>query len=109
MAKANKTTMDAEIQAFAQDVRQSIAQARQGEAAHVHTPADIARYKVQDMHKKDAVFMTNQTAKQAIPKFKTEAQERAYWESHDSTVHLDWSQAQKVRLPNLRPPRPPAP
>ncbi len=28
--------------------------------------------------------MTNQTAKQAIPKFKTEAQERAYWESHDS-------------------------
>lgn len=47
--------------------------------------------------------MTNQTAKQAIPKFKTEAQERAYWESHDSTVHLDWSQAQKVRLPNLRP------
>ena len=47
--------------------------------------------------------MTNQTAKQAIPKFKTEAQERAYWETHDSTVHLDWSQAQKVRLPNLRP------
>ena len=41
--------------------------------------------------------------KQTIPKFKTEAQERAYWETHDSTVHLDWSQAQKVRLPNLRP------
>lgn len=47
--------------------------------------------------------MTNQTAKKAIPKFKTQAQERAYWESHDSTVHLDWSQAQKARLPNLRP------
>ena len=47
--------------------------------------------------------MTKQTAKQAMPKFQTEAQERAYWESHDSTVHLDWSQAQKVRLPNLRP------
>ena len=47
--------------------------------------------------------MTKQTAKQAIPKFQTEAKERAYWESHDSTVHLDWSQAQKVRLPNLRP------
>jgi hypothetical protein len=53
--------------------------------------------------------MTNQTAKPAIPKFKTEARERAYWESHDSTVHLDWSQAQKVRLPNVRPPLPPAP
>jgi len=55
----------------------------------VHTPAGIARYKVQDMHKKDAVFMTKQTAKQAIPKFKTEAQERAYWESRDSTVLSD--------------------
>ena len=53
MAKANKTTMDAQMQAFAQDVRQSIAQARQGEVARVHTPADIARYKVQDRHKKE--------------------------------------------------------
>lgn len=53
--------------------------------------------------------MTKQTAKQAIPKFKTEAQERAYWESRDSTVHLDWSQAKKVRLPNLRSTRPPTP
>ncbi len=51
--------------------------------------------------------MTNQTAKQAIPKFKTKAQERAYWESRDSTVHLDWRQAQIGRLPNLRPTRPP--
>ena len=53
MAKANKTTMDAQMQAFVQDVRQSIAQARQGEVARVHTPADIARYKAQDMHKKE--------------------------------------------------------
>ena len=53
--------------------------------------------------------MTKQTAKQAMPKFQTEAQERAYWESRDSTVHLDWSQAQKVRLPNLRSTRPPTP
>ena len=43
--------------------------------------------------------MTNQTAKQALPKFKTEAQERAHWESHDSAVHLDWSQAQKLGCP----------
>ena len=45
MAKTNKTTMDVEMRVFAEDVRQSIAQARQGEAARVHTPADIARYK----------------------------------------------------------------
>jgi predicted DNA binding CopG/RHH family protein len=51
--------------------------------------------------------MSKQTAKQPIPKFKTEAQERAYWESdshgHDSTVRVDWTKAQKVKLPNLKP------
>ena len=35
--------------------------------------------------------------------FASEAEERAYWETHDSTEHLDWSQARKVSLPNLKP------
>jgi predicted DNA binding CopG/RHH family protein len=39
----------------------------------------------------------------AIPKFATEAGERAYWESHDSTDRLDWSKAKKATLPNLKP------
>ena len=39
----------------------------------------------------------------AIPQFATEAEERAYWETHDSTEHLDWSKARKVSLPNLKP------
>ncbi len=39
----------------------------------------------------------------AIPTFTSEADERAYWESHDSTDHVDWSQARKVTLPNLKP------
>jgi predicted DNA binding CopG/RHH family protein len=47
--------------------------------------------------------MSKQTAKEPIPKFKTEAQERAYWETHESTVHVDWTKAQKVKLPNLKP------
>lgn len=38
-----------------------------------------------------------------IPAFANEAQERAYWESHDSTEHLDWSQAKVATLPNLKP------
>lgn len=38
-----------------------------------------------------------------IPAFTGEAQERAYWESHDSTEHLDWAKAKKVSLPNLKP------
>jgi predicted DNA binding CopG/RHH family protein len=38
-----------------------------------------------------------------IPTFTSEAQERAYWEVHDSTPHLDWSKAQRVVLPKLKP------
>jgi predicted DNA binding CopG/RHH family protein len=38
-----------------------------------------------------------------VPKFANEAQERAFWETHDSTEYLDWSKAQKVVLPNLKP------
>jgi hypothetical protein len=37
------------------------------------------------------------------PSFASEAEERAFWETHDSTDYLDWSQAQRVRFPNLRP------
>jgi predicted DNA binding CopG/RHH family protein len=45
--------------------------------------------------------MTKQT--KAIPKFTSEANERAYWELHDSTDHLDWAKAKNVSLPNLKP------
>jgi predicted DNA binding CopG/RHH family protein len=38
-----------------------------------------------------------------VPKFANLAQERAFWETHDSTDYLDWSKAQKVTLPNLKP------
>jgi predicted DNA binding CopG/RHH family protein len=39
----------------------------------------------------------------AIPAFADEAEERAFWESHDSSTLLDWSQARKATLPNLKP------
>jgi predicted DNA binding CopG/RHH family protein len=45
----------------------------------------------------------NKAALKATPKFASGKSERAYWESHDSTDHLDWSQAQRVSLPNLKP------
>jgi predicted DNA binding CopG/RHH family protein len=41
--------------------------------------------------------------RKTYPKFATEAEERAYWESRNSTDHLDWSAAKKVTLPNLKP------
>ncbi len=38
-----------------------------------------------------------------IPEFKTEDQERAFWSTHDSTDYIDWSKAQPVVFPNLKP------
>ena len=39
----------------------------------------------------------------AVPKFANEAEEQLFWETHDSTEYLDWSNARKVVLPNLKP------
>jgi len=38
-----------------------------------------------------------------VPRFKTEAGERRYWETHDSADHIDRSKAERVRFPNLKP------
>jgi predicted DNA binding CopG/RHH family protein len=38
-----------------------------------------------------------------IPRCATEAEERAYWESHDSASHVDWGKATRARFPNLKP------
>lgn len=37
-----------------------------------------------------------------IPKFRSEAAERKFWETHDSADYVDWSRAQRVRFPNLK-------
>ena len=38
-----------------------------------------------------------------VPKFRSGAAERKFWETHDTTQYLDWSQAQLARFPNLKP------
>jgi predicted DNA binding CopG/RHH family protein len=38
-----------------------------------------------------------------IPEFASEAEEREFWESRDSTEFVDWSRAKSVRLPRLKP------
>lgn len=38
-----------------------------------------------------------------MPEFKTEAEEREFWETHDSSDYLDWSRAKPVSLPKLKP------
>ena len=41
--------------------------------------------------------------RKTAPKFASEAEERAFWETHDSSEYLDWTNAQRVVLPNLKP------
>jgi len=38
-----------------------------------------------------------------IPKFKNEDEEAKFWNTHDSTDYFDWSKAQNIIFPNLKP------
>jgi predicted DNA binding CopG/RHH family protein len=42
-------------------------------------------------------------APKPIPTFRNEAEERRFWETHDSTEYVDWPSARPVRFPNLKP------
>jgi predicted DNA binding CopG/RHH family protein len=37
------------------------------------------------------------------PDFNSEADERAFWESHDSSDYINWNKAQTAFFPNLKP------
>jgi len=37
------------------------------------------------------------------PRLASEAAERWFWESRDSTAYVDWSRAERVVFPNLKP------
>jgi predicted DNA binding CopG/RHH family protein len=39
----------------------------------------------------------------SVPPFRSEAEERTFWESHDSSDYVDWTKARRVVLPNLKP------
>ncbi len=41
--------------------------------------------------------------RKSIPDFKNEAEERAFWETHDSSDYVDWSKAERARFANLKP------
>ena len=43
------------------------------------------------------------TLKKQIPKFDSEDEEREFWATHDSTNYIDWSEAKRVGMPNLKP------
>lgn len=46
--------------------------------------------------------MKVQKKKKAIPKFKNEDDERKFWATHDSTEYVDWDNARRLVLPNLK-------
>jgi predicted DNA binding CopG/RHH family protein len=38
-----------------------------------------------------------------VPQFKSEEEERDFWQSHDSTEYVDWKKAERITLANLKP------
>ena len=41
--------------------------------------------------------------KKKIPNFKTEVEERKFWQQNGSSEYIDWSDAEEVVLPRLKP------
>jgi predicted DNA binding CopG/RHH family protein len=41
--------------------------------------------------------------KKPIPRFESEDQEQEFWDEHDSTEYVEWSEARPVVLANLQP------
>ena len=41
--------------------------------------------------------------KKHIPTFKNEAEERRFWQAHDSSEYVDWTGAEEVLMPRLKP------
>ncbi len=39
----------------------------------------------------------------AVPKFRSEDEERAFWATHDSADYVDWSRAREAVFANLKP------
>lgn len=42
-------------------------------------------------------------SKSDLPRFRSEEEEQDFWAEHDSTDYVDWSEARRVVLPNLKP------
>ena len=41
--------------------------------------------------------------KKKIPKFKSEVEERKFWQQNDSSEYIDWADAKEIVLPRLKP------
>ena len=43
------------------------------------------------------------TERKPLPTFRTERDEREFWETHDTSDYVDWGKANVGRLPSLKP------
>jgi predicted DNA binding CopG/RHH family protein len=46
--------------------------------------------------------MPRQKRLKAIPEFRSEAEERKFWETHDTAEYVDWKRARATAFPNLK-------
>lgn len=46
--------------------------------------------------------MAKRKALKPIPKFRSEAEERAFWETHDTTEYVEWGRARVGVFPDLK-------
>ena len=46
--------------------------------------------------------MTKSRTLKPIPRFRSEAAERRFWETHDTSDNVDWSKAKQGIFPNLK-------
>jgi predicted DNA binding CopG/RHH family protein len=46
--------------------------------------------------------MSKQSVRKAIPTFSSEAEERTFWETHDSSTFVDWRKGRVAVFPNLK-------
>jgi predicted DNA binding CopG/RHH family protein len=47
--------------------------------------------------------MSKRPVRKGIPTFRSEAEERAFWETHDTSPFVDWGNARVAVFPNLKP------
>src|SRR5688500_13495987 len=47
--------------------------------------------------------MSKQSVRKAIPTFSSEAEERTFWATHDSSTFVEWRNARVAVFPNLKP------
>ncbi len=47
--------------------------------------------------------MTKRATRKAVPTFGSEAEERTFWETHDTSPFVDWGKARVAVFPNLKP------